>query len=46
MSNYCPDPGEPENGKRIGSDFRCVGAAAAGVKEGVKEWNNMLSMHF
>ena len=22
VSNYCPDPGEPENGKRIGSDFR------------------------
>lgn len=21
-SNLCPDPGEPENGKRIGSDFR------------------------
>ncbi|CAG12911.1 unnamed protein product, partial [Tetraodon nigroviridis] len=21
VSNYCPDPGEPENGKRIGSDF-------------------------
>uniref|UniRef100_A0A3Q2YTB4 CUB and Sushi multiple domains 3 n=1 Tax=Hippocampus comes TaxID=109280 RepID=A0A3Q2YTB4_HIPCM len=21
LSNYCPDPGEPENGKRIGSDF-------------------------
>lgn len=24
VSNYCPDPGEPENGKRIGSDFRWV----------------------
>lgn len=24
VSNYCPDPGEPENGKRIGSDFRLV----------------------
>lgn len=22
VSNYCPDPGEPENGKRTGSDFR------------------------
>ena len=21
-SNLCPDPGEPENGKRVGSDFR------------------------
>ncbi|XP_051920530.1 CUB and sushi domain-containing protein 3-like isoform X1 [Hippocampus zosterae] len=21
LSNYCPDPGEPENGRRIGSDF-------------------------
>lgn len=21
-SNSCPDPGEPENGKRIGNDFR------------------------
>lgn len=21
-SNMCPDPGEPENGKRIGSNFR------------------------
>ncbi|XP_077382387.1 CUB and sushi domain-containing protein 3-like isoform X4 [Festucalex cinctus] len=21
LSNYCPDPGEPENGKHIGSDF-------------------------
>lgn len=22
VSNFCPDPGEPENGKRIGADFR------------------------
>uniref|UniRef100_A0AAR2IVV0 CUB and Sushi multiple domains 3a n=1 Tax=Pygocentrus nattereri TaxID=42514 RepID=A0AAR2IVV0_PYGNA len=21
VSNYCPDPGEPENGRRMGSDF-------------------------
>ncbi|XP_027868692.1 CUB and sushi domain-containing protein 3-like isoform X5 [Xiphophorus couchianus] len=27
VSNYCPDPGEPENGKRIGSDFS-IGATA------------------
>ncbi|KAJ8013388.1 hypothetical protein DPEC_G00052750 [Dallia pectoralis] len=27
VSNYCPDPGEPENGKRSGSDFS-IGAAA------------------
>uniref|UniRef100_A0A673CRR4 CUB and Sushi multiple domains 3a n=1 Tax=Sphaeramia orbicularis TaxID=375764 RepID=A0A673CRR4_9TELE len=27
VSNYCPDPGEPENGKRIGSDFS-IGASA------------------
>ncbi|AWO96936.1 putative CUB and sushi domain-containing protein 3-like [Scophthalmus maximus] len=27
VSNYCPDPGEPENGKRIGSDFS-IGANA------------------
>lgn len=22
VSNYCPDPGESENGKRTGSNFR------------------------
>lgn len=22
VSNFCPDPGEPENGKRVGADFR------------------------
>uniref|UniRef100_A0A8C7GAZ9 CUB and Sushi multiple domains 3 n=2 Tax=Oncorhynchus TaxID=8016 RepID=A0A8C7GAZ9_ONCKI len=27
LSNYCPDPGEPENGKRRGSDFS-IGATA------------------
>ncbi|CAB1321255.1 unnamed protein product, partial [Coregonus sp. 'balchen'] len=27
VSNYCPDPGEPENGKRSGSDFS-IGATA------------------
>ncbi|KAM7420375.1 hypothetical protein PAMA_014883 [Pampus argenteus] len=27
VSNYCPDPGEPENGKRVGSDFS-IGATA------------------
>ncbi|KAK0145627.1 CUB and sushi domain-containing protein 3 [Merluccius polli] len=27
VSNYCPDPGEPENGKRIGTDFS-IGATA------------------
>ncbi|KAM6968265.1 CUB and sushi domain-containing protein 3-like [Aplochiton taeniatus] len=27
VSNYCPDPGEPENGKRVGSDFS-IGASA------------------
>ncbi|XP_067093259.1 CUB and sushi domain-containing protein 3-like [Osmerus mordax] len=27
VSNYCPDPGEPENGKRTGSDFS-IGATA------------------
>ncbi|XP_039973361.1 CUB and sushi domain-containing protein 3-like isoform X5 [Xiphias gladius] len=27
VSNYCPDPGEPDNGKRIGSDFS-IGATA------------------
>ncbi|XP_034142652.1 CUB and sushi domain-containing protein 3 [Esox lucius] len=27
VSNYCPDPGEPENGKRSGSDFS-IGAMA------------------
>eukprot|EP00063_Salmo_salar_P082922 XP_014057757.1 PREDICTED: CUB and sushi domain-containing protein 3-like [Salmo salar] len=27
VSNYCPDPGEPENGKRTGSDFS-IGARA------------------
>ncbi|XP_041962329.1 CUB and sushi domain-containing protein 3 isoform X2 [Alosa sapidissima] len=26
VSNYCPDPGEPENGKRVGSDFS-IGAS-------------------
>ncbi|TRY58018.1 hypothetical protein DNTS_034774 [Danionella cerebrum] len=26
-SNSCPDPGEPENGKRIGNDFS-IGAVA------------------
>ncbi|KAL2080244.1 hypothetical protein ACEWY4_024037 [Coilia grayii] len=26
-SNSCPDPGEPENGKRVGSDFS-IGATA------------------
>ncbi|GAA6110696.1 CUB and sushi domain-containing protein 3 isoform X3 [Tachysurus ichikawai] len=26
-SNSCPDPGEPENGKRIGNDFS-IGATA------------------
>lgn len=29
VSNYCPDPGEPENGKRIGSDFRWARALTA-----------------
>uniref|UniRef100_A0A671XBF2 CUB and Sushi multiple domains 3 n=1 Tax=Sparus aurata TaxID=8175 RepID=A0A671XBF2_SPAAU len=27
VSNYCPDPGEPENGKRFGSDFS-IGATS------------------
>uniref|UniRef100_A0A8C5DPG5 CUB and sushi domain-containing protein 3-like n=1 Tax=Gouania willdenowi TaxID=441366 RepID=A0A8C5DPG5_GOUWI len=27
VSNYCPDPGEPDNGKRTGSDFS-IGATA------------------
>ncbi|KAK6327212.1 hypothetical protein J4Q44_G00028570 [Coregonus suidteri] len=27
VSNYCPDPGEPENGKRSGTDFS-IGATA------------------
>lgn len=22
VSNFCPDPGEPESGKRIGTDYR------------------------
>ncbi|KAL2084354.1 hypothetical protein ACEWY4_019872 [Coilia grayii] len=26
VSNYCPDPGEPENGKRVGADFS-IGAS-------------------
>uniref|UniRef100_A0AAQ4NQP8 CUB and Sushi multiple domains 3a n=1 Tax=Gasterosteus aculeatus aculeatus TaxID=481459 RepID=A0AAQ4NQP8_GASAC len=27
VSNYCPDPGEPEKGKRTGSNFRSVATA-------------------
>ncbi|XP_072548530.1 CUB and sushi domain-containing protein 3 isoform X2 [Salminus brasiliensis] len=33
VSNYCPDPGEPENGRRMGSDFS-IGATVGFTCDG------------
>lgn len=49
VSNYCPDPGEPENGKRIGSDFRCVSLqqpANARLTPADESWNLVILLFF